>query len=213
MIRALLFDLDGTLADTERLHWQAYRRVLLEYDVDVGLEEYRRQWISLGEGPEYACRRYGLPISPAELRARKSVLYRELIARGVPPMPGAREALERLGRARPLAVATNTVREEAGQILRHLGLHGLLRATIVREDYARSKPAPDAYLRAAAILDMAPEECAVIEDTERGARAGLAAGMPVIAVPSDLTFDNDFTGAAACLPGLHALTEEMLDRL
>ena len=213
MISAILFDLDGTLADTERLHWQAYRTVILEHGVDIGLEEYRRHFIAADGGPEYACRTYRLPITPAELRARKGVLYRGLIEPGVPPMPGARAALERLGATRPLAVATNTVRDDAWLILRHLELAGLLRATVVREDYARSKPAPDAYLTAAAVLGLAAAECAVVEDTERGLRAGLAAGMRVIAVPSDLTFDNDFTGAACRLPSLDALTEDVLTRL
>ena len=213
MISAILFDLDGTLADTERLHWQAYRTVILEHGVDIGLEEYRRHFIAADGGPEYACRTYRLPITPAELRARKGILYRGLIEPGVPSMPGARSALERLGATRPLAVATNTVRDDAWLILRHLELDGLLRATVVREDYARSKPAPDAYLTAAAVLGLAAAECAVVEDTERGLRAGLAAGMRVIAVPSDLTFDNDFTGAACRLPGLDALTEDVLARL
>src|SRR5262245_50784931 len=210
MLLAVLFDLDGTLADTERLHWQAYRRVLLEYGVDVGLDEYRRHWIAADGGPEYACRTYPLPITPAELRARKGDLYRMLITPGVAAMPGARDVLERLARGRPLAIATNTVRADTEIILGHLDVRGLLRAAIVREDYARSKPAPDAYLTAAAALGLAPAECAVVEDTERGLRAGLAAGMPVIAVPSDLTFDNDFSGAAHRLAGLHALTDEVL---
>jgi len=212
-LTAVLFDLDGTLADTERVHWRAYGTVLLEYGVDVGLDEYRRHWISADGGPEYACHTYRLPMSPAELRARKGVLYRQLIEPGVPAMPGARAALERLGQTRALAVATNTVRDDAALILRHLGLQALLRATIVREDYARSKPAPDAYLAAAAALGVAPAQCAVVEDTERGARAGLAAGMCVIAVPSDLTFDNDFTGVACRLPNLDALTDDVLDTL
>jgi len=213
MIRALIFDLDGTLADTERLQWQAYRRVLLAYGVDVGLEEYRRRWIAVGGGPEYACRTYGLPITPAELRERKAAEYRALIEPGVLPMPGARAALERLRPARALALATNTLRAEAGIILRHLGLDALLRATIAREDYARPKPAPDAYLAAASALGLAAAECAVVEDTERGLRAGLAAGMRVIAVPTDLTFDNDFAGAACRLSGLEELTDELLEGL
>jgi HAD superfamily hydrolase (TIGR01509 family) len=212
-IGAILFDLDGTLADTERIHWQSFRAVLLEYGVDIGLEEYRRHFISADGGPEYACRTYGLPITANEMRARKGPIYRSRIAAGVGPMPGAREVLERLGRRRPVAVVTNTARIEAGIITGHLGVDGLLASVIVREDYARSKPAPDSYLAAAAALGLQPAECVVIEDTARGLGAGLAAGMRVIAVPSDLTFDNDFTGAICRLPNLDALTEDFLASL
>ena len=59
----MLFDLDGVLADTEPLHWTAYREVLLELGVDVGIEEYRRRFISHGGGPEYACEAYRLPLT------------------------------------------------------------------------------------------------------------------------------------------------------
>ena len=187
--------------------------MLLEYGVDMGLEEYRRHFIAADGGPEYAVRTYALPITPTEVRERKGALYRALIEPAVEPMPGARAALERLGRARPLAIATNTVRADAAIITAHLGIDALLRAVIVREDYARSKPAPDAYLAAAATLGLSPSRCLVVEDTARGLGAGLAAGMRVIAVPSDLTFDNDFTGAAHRLPDLDALTEDVLAAL
>jgi HAD superfamily hydrolase (TIGR01509 family) len=213
MIRAVLFDLDGTLADTERLHWAAYRAVLLTFGVDVGLEEYRRHWIAVEGGSDYACRTYRLPIGPAELRERKGERYRELIANRVDPCRGAREALERLRPSHRLAIATNTVRAELDHILGCLGIEPLLHATVAREDYADAKPAPDAYLAAAAAVGVPPAECAVVEDSNRGARAGLAAGMCVIAVPSDVTFDNDFTGAAARLGSLDELDAALLARL
>ena len=76
MIRGVLFDLDGTLADTEPLHWQAYNAVLGEFGVAVDLEEYRRHWIAVDGGPEYACRTYRLPITADELKARKTERYR-----------------------------------------------------------------------------------------------------------------------------------------
>src|SRR3989442_13959952 len=117
-------------------------------------------------------------------------------------MPGAREALARLGTSHRLALATNTARVEVDLILGQLGLAPFLRSTITREDYVHAKPAPDAYLAAAAALGVAAAECAVVEDTERGAAAGLAAGIPVIAVPHDLTFDNDFTGCTCPLAAL-----------
>lgn len=213
MIRAVLFDLDGTLADTERLQWESYRRVLREYGVDVGLDEYRRHWITVAGGPEYACRTYDLPIGVTELRARKTTEYRRLIAAGVDPMPGARAVLERLGPSYRLAVATNTVRDEAQHILGHLGLRPLLHAIVAREDYAEAKPAPDAWLAAAAALGCPPSDCVVIEDTQRGARAGLAAGMRVVAVPSDLTRDNDFTGCVRRLAHLDEITPALLDAI
>ncbi len=122
MIRGVLFDLDGTLADTEPLQWQAYRTVLAAFAVDVGIDEYRHHWIAVEGGAEYACRTYRLPIDATELRARKTVEYRRLITAGVAPRPGARAVLERLGLACRLAVATNTVRTEAELVLGHLGV-------------------------------------------------------------------------------------------
>jgi HAD superfamily hydrolase (TIGR01509 family) len=213
VIRAVLFDMDGTLADTERLQWEAYRRVLRTYGVDVGLDEYRTHWIAVAGGPDYACRTYELPIAPVELRAQKTVEYRRLIQAGVDPMPGARAVLERLRPTLRLAVATNTVRDEAHHILGHIGLRPLLHAIVTREDYVEAKPAPDAWLAAAAALGCAPAECVVVEDTQRGARAGIAAGMRVIAVPSDITRDNDFTGCVRRLSSLDDLTVGLLEGL
>jgi HAD superfamily hydrolase (TIGR01509 family) len=212
-LRAVLFDLDGTLADTERLHWQAYGHILREHGVEVGLDEYRAHWIAADGGPEYACRTYGLPITPDELRRRKAKRYHELLEGPIAPCRGAREALVRLGATHRLAIATNSVRHELEVIAGKLGFVGLLHETVTREDYARSKPAPDAYLAAARRFGLSPEECAVVEDTPRGLHAGLAAGMRVIAVPSDLTFDRDFTGATARLGSLDDLDAALLERL
>lgn len=213
MIGGVIFDLDGVIADTERLQWEAYRRVLAEFGVDVGLEEYRRHWIAGGFGPEYACRTYRLPIGPDEVRARKAPVYVALLHEGVAACPGAIEVLRRLRPTHRLGLATNTVRTEVSFILGHLGVASLFHATVAREDYAHPKPAPDAYLAAAAALGLAPGACAVVEDTERGLRAALAAGARAIAVPSDLTFDNDFTGAACRLAHLDELTAERLARI
>ena len=213
MVRGVIFDLDGVIADTEPLQWQAYRRVLGELGVDVGLEEYRRHWIAGGFGPEYACRTYALPIGPDELRARKAPVYAALLRAGVAPCPGALDAFRRLRPTHRLGLATNSARAEVSFILERLGAAALLHATIAREDYPSSKPAPDAYLAAAAALGLAPGECAVVEDTERGLRAALAAGTRAIALPSDLTFDNDFTGAACRLAHLDELTAELLARI
>jgi HAD superfamily hydrolase (TIGR01509 family) len=213
VIRGVLFDLDGTLADTEPLQWEAYRRVLAPLGVEVGIEEYRRHWIAVEGGAEYACRTYRLPVDAAELRTRKAIAYRTIIAAGVTPRPGARDALDRLAGRYRLAVATNSVRAEVATVLDHLGIRDRLDAVVAREDYDEAKPAPDAYRAAARALGLSPEACVVVEDTARGVRAGIAAGCTVVAVPSELTRDNDFTGAARRLAGLDQLTDRLLQDL
>ena len=213
MIRGVIFDLDGVVADTERLQWTAYRQVLLGFGVDVGLEEYGRHWIAGGFGPEYACRTYALPITPDELRARKAPLYQTLLREGLTACPGAAEALARLHATHRIALATNTARAEVAFILARLGVASFFHETVAREDYVHPKPAPDAYLTAAARLGLAPAECAVVEDTERGIRAAVAAGTRPIAVPNDLTVDNDFSGATRRLTHLDQLTAELLAQL
>jgi HAD superfamily hydrolase (TIGR01509 family) len=209
-VAAVCFDLDGTLVDSERHHWQAYRRVLREYGADIDLPEYCRRFIAQGGGPEWACARFALPIGADELRARKGVVYRELIAAGVAPMPGARACLARLHGAWPLAVVTNATREEAALLLAPLGADRLLDALITREDYALAKPAPDAYLAAAAALGRTPAACVAVEDTPRGVQAARAAGLRVLAVPGELMAGQDFAAASGCLDGLDALTPGVL---
>jgi len=210
VLRGVLFDLDGTLADTEPIQWESYRRALRAYGADVDLETYRRHWIAVEGGSEWACRTFALPVTPAELRARKAAEYRALIADGVPARPGAHEALARLAPEYALAVATNSIRGEVDVVLGHLGLREFFTALVAREDYVEAKPAPDPYREAARRLGLAPAACVVVEDTARGVRSGLAAGCVVIAVPSELTRDNDFTGAARRLDGLEALTPALL---
>jgi len=209
----VLFDLDGVLADTEPLHWTAYREVLLELGVDVGIEEYRNRFISRGGGPEYAVDRYRLPITADELRERKLPRYLALLRRGVQARPGARAAIERLRGGFRTAVATNSVRGEVDLILGSLGLAPLLDTVVTREDYRAAKPAPDAYLTAAARVGLGADECVVIEDTPRGLGAALAAGMRAIAMPNELTADNDFTGCCRQLAHLDELTPDLLRTL
>lgn len=211
--QGVLFDLDGTLVDTERLQWKAYATVLAEHGVTVDLETYRVRFIAAAGGPEWACATFGLPFDAPTLRARKTVVYRRLIEAGVPPMPGARDALARLHGEHRLAIATNTARAEVAVVLRGTGLAELLDAIVAREDYAAPKPAPDAYLTAAAAVGLAPADCVVVEDTPRGLQAGRAAGMRVVVVPSDLTRDQDYTGATARLEHLDALTPAFLAAL
>jgi HAD superfamily hydrolase (TIGR01509 family) len=212
-IRGVVFDLDGVLADTERLHWQAYRQVLLEYGVDVPLADYAVRFTATGRGPEWACATYGLPITPDELRARKAPVYLALLEAGAIPCPGARAAVERLRATHRVAVATNAARAEVTVVLDQLGLQGRLHAIVAREDYRNAKPAPDAYVAAAAALGFVPGECVAIEDSPRGVDAAVAAGLRVVAVPNELTRTADLSAAQRRLGHLDELTATLLEEI
>jgi len=210
---AVIFDFDGVIVDSENLQYRAYSTVLAEFGVAVTLPEYGREWIAAGRGPEYAVAKYRLDISAEELRARKNPIYQELLRREPQLMPGVPGVLAALAACYPLALATNSTLADAGFVLDHFGLRGHFTALITREAYAESKPAPDAFLTAAAALDRAPERCVAVEDAYKGVLAAHRAGCPCVAVPHELTQDNDFRLAAMVLDSLEELTPDLIEML
>lgn len=183
---ALLLDLDGTLIDSERIHAAGLARlcrdrgVLLTeaeelYVIGHGWREIFRD-LRLGE-------RLGLDLAGviAGTIAAKDRMFGEGLV--LPVLPGARE-LVALARAAeiPAAIVTGSARAEFAHALPHLGFApGGPAASVCAEDVARGKPHPDGYLRAAALLAVPPARCLVVEDSEAGIAAGLAAGMRVLA--------------------------------
>jgi len=209
----VIFDLDGVIIDSEDLQYRAYSEVLGRFGVSVSRAEYGREWIAKGVGPEYAVRTYRLPVSPDEIRRLKDPVYHRILRREVTLMPGVPEALARLGRAYPLAVATNSKQADTLLVLDRFGLRPSFQAVVTREMYVRPKPAPDAFAAAAERLGVVPGRCVVIEDTSRGIAAAVAAGCRSIAVPHDFTRDNDFSQATRVLPSLDAVTVELIAEL
>lgn len=210
---AVVFDLDGVLIDSETLQYRAYRSVLERFGVQVELDEYATHWIAAGRGPEYVVDRHHLQISPADLRALKQPVYHELLRREVTLMPGAAAALARLQPHFPLALATNSGRRDVSFVLDHFDLGQYFTAVVTREDYAEAKPAPDAYLTAAARLGVAPGDCLVVEDAHRGILAAHRAGARVVAVPHGFTRHNDFSLAARVLNSLDELTADLVSEV
>lgn len=210
---AVVFDLDGVIVDSEPLQYASYAEVLARFGVRITPEEYGREWIGTGRGPEYAVRTYGLTVSPDELRALKTEIYRRRLSDEVALMPGAIEALDRLGARFALGLATNSSAADTGIVLERFDLRRRFSAVVTREDYARAKPAPDAYLTAAARLGCAPRGCVVLEDSERGVSAAHAAGCACIAVPNRLTAGHDFSLAVRSVGGLDEVTTALVEGL
>lgn len=190
-LRAVLFDLDGTLVDSERQYSEAMAQVLAR-DAGLAIDEAARSygigrsWVAIHA---YLVDRYpALAWERDELIARTAAESKVLFAtRGVDVMPGARDAIARFAAGRdgvrlPLGLVTGSSRAEASHMLAHLGITDAFDVILCAEDVARSKPAPDGYLAACARLGVAPHQTIVIEDSHAGCTAGRAAGCAVIAV-------------------------------
>jgi len=210
---AVLFDLDGTLVDTERESAEAMARALAAHGVPCDQEDrdyiIGRSWVAIHAR---LVERYTLTMSRDELiaataRAREGV-FAEL---GVTILQGAREAVTRLGPRR--ALVTGSSRVEAKQALAALGLADAFQVVVAAEDVPRSKPHPDGYLLAAERLGVAIDHCLIIEDSLSGIAAGVAAGGTVVAVAAGNFAGHDQRHAHCRIATLDELTGELVDEL
>jgi beta-phosphoglucomutase-like phosphatase (HAD superfamily) len=220
MLKALLFDVDGTLADTERDGHRpafnaAFREFGLNWDWDVDL--YGR--LLAVTGGKERIRFYVDSFRPAEARPAdfddlvvelhraKTRHYTRLLADGgIPLRPGVRRLLDETREAGlTLAVATTTTPENVTALLRHsLAEDGPAWFNLIAagDIVPAKKPAPDIYLWALERLGLAPEECLAFEDSDNGLRAALGAGLRTVVTVNDYTRDHDFSGALAVLSDL-----------
>jgi HAD superfamily hydrolase (TIGR01509 family) len=204
-VAAVVFDLDGVLIDSEGA-WSAARR-------DIALEhgghwpddaQHQMMGMSSTEWSHYMHEELGVAISPREISdtvvARLSDLYR----RRLPLITGARQAVAGLASAWPLGLASSANPPIIELVLELSGLADRFRVTVSSEEVPRGKPAPDVYLEAARRLDLAPEDCAAVEDSSNGIRSAAAAGMTVLALPN-----REFPPARDAL----ALAADVLDSI
>ena len=185
MIEAVVFDLDGVIADTEQVWDEVRERLVRERG---GRWHDRAQADLMGmSSPEWSAYMHdelGLAETPEEINDE---VVRRMLARyrsGVPLLDGAVEAVEWLAAAFALAVASSSNRPLIDAVLDAAGIAGRFAATVSSEEVARGKPAPDVYLEAARRLGVAPERCAAVEDSANGLRSAHAAGMRVLALPN-----------------------------
>jgi HAD superfamily hydrolase (TIGR01509 family) len=213
MISTVIFDLDGLLADTEKLHFGAYQDVFGRLGIEISERTYGEHWIRDGKGIRDFVTEQGLDLDADLLRREKSERYEELVRSTAEAMPGAVAALDRLSGHKTLALATASDAAAAQAVLETLGMQRYFAHTATKESAARMKPSPDVFLSAAAALGVSPDVCVVLEDAEKGVLAAHAAGMRCIAVPNVHTRDNDFSRATLVLSSLHELTVESIDAL
>jgi HAD superfamily hydrolase (TIGR01509 family) len=214
MISAVIFDLDGLLADTEKLHMSAYQTVFSELGFELSDEEYANHWIRNGQGTDaFVAQQKNLEVDPNLVRREKARLYKKLVSSSAKPMPGACELLGVLQDKKPMGLATSSHPKDAYAVLKALDFEDFFCCVATKGSVERIKPYPDIFLYVAKEMNIPPENCVVLEDAEKGILAANAAGMKSIAVPNIHTMNNDFSKATLVLNSLEEVSYELIDKL
>ena len=196
MLRAIIFDFDGVIADTERLHLQGFRFALDAYDISISEQHYFARYLGLDDrdGFESILEDNGVEADGGrvtKLMEDKAQIFRDLVDERVKIFPGVARLIADL-RAAPhnlsTAIGSGALRDEIRLILKVARLDGCFDEVVSADDVARGKPEPEIFLEACARLaaraapGLTPAECLVIEDSLAGIEAGRRAGMKTVAV-------------------------------
>jgi len=196
MLRAIIFDFDGVIVDTERLHFQALKQILAEEKIPLTWEEYTHTYLAMDDKNclRTAFAQHGRPLTPemvGDLTERKASYFFSAMPDAVGLFPGVENFIRQATEKYPLAIASGALREEIEFILGKVGLREFFPVVVAAEDVVMGKPHPEAYITALARLNrlissrpVRPSECLVIEDSRHGVAAATAAGMRCVAVPT-----------------------------
>ena len=206
--RAVLWDLDGTLADSRDFHWRSWRETMRAAGFDVTEAQFRR---SFGQRNDAILSEWLGPKASQDLIRRigsdKEALYRDLIQReGIDPLPGAAEWVRRLARDRwRQAIASSAPRLNVEVMARVLQLYDIT-TFVGAEDVRHGKPDPEVFLVAARRLDVAADRCVVVEDAQAGVDAARRGAMRVIGI-------GDVAGADITVASLDQLPDDAFEKL
>jgi beta-phosphoglucomutase-like phosphatase (HAD superfamily) len=212
---AFLFDLDGTLVDSERENIESVVLAVRKHGAEMSPEE--RKFVighSWNEIYDIVARNHSLPVTMTQLIAAAVEAKRALVAAtGFRALPGAVEAVKRFARTSKLAIVTGSSTAEARDSIAGIGVTDYITALIAAEDYTRGKPAPEPYAQAIARLGVSAERSIAIEDATPGILSARAAGARVIAVRAGNFAGYDLSPADVVVDTLNDVTDDLIASL
>ena len=233
-LRAIVFDFDGVLADTEPLHLEAFRQALAPDDVTIDRDEYYARYLGRDDLTVIGvvAEDRGLRLTDREVLnrvAEKTRIFEHLLDAGSPLMPGAAACLGEWCSLVPIAIASGALRSEIERVIGSAGLASAVEAIVAAGETPRGKPAPDPFRRAVELLEanrlaraggldqresapISASRTVAVEDSPAGVASAKAAGLVTVALTTSRDA-ADLAGADLVVAGLAALSLEALDAL
>jgi HAD superfamily hydrolase (TIGR01509 family) len=195
-MKAILWDNDGVLVDTEELYFRATRELLAELGVELGESDYIDISLRRGASCFDLARERGIGSALVEAtRLRRNARYEDLLREGVELIDGVSETLHALRGLARMAIVTSTRPEHFALLHDRTGIREHFELVLTGADYTLFKPDPQPYLLAADRLGLRPTDCLVVEDTERGLESATRAGMRCVVIPRGLSAGGDYSSA------------------
>ena len=203
MLKAIVFDFDGVIVDSEPLHYKAFVGIVREKGLDFTYEEYALKYIGYDDRDAFRAMLTEIDVGPVDERdvqalgQRKRKLFADVVNQGVREFPGVRAFIDHLMNRIPIAIASGATRHDIDLILDKLDLGDRFVPIVSADDVTSSKPDPETYRRSVEdlarrhpSLDLTSADCLAIEDTEAGIRSARAAGLRTLGIThSDLDQD------------------------
>ena len=222
LLRGVIFDFDGVIADTEPLHLRAYQDTLADTPVSLAKEAYYSRYLGYDDVGVFTALAsdQGFALDRAQLRRwieEKGTRFDALVGQEPPLFPGAAACIQQLAAVAPLGIASGALHKEIETILSLANLRHYFTAIVAADDVARAKPTPDAYLRAVELIGgvedrQAARTFVAIEDSRWGVEAAQAAGLVCVAVTHSYPAD-DLAAAELIVTDLADVRPNRLDRL
>ncbi len=217
MIKAVIFDMDGLMVDSEPLQSLAFEELVKSYGkTPIPHEHGLMQMVGLGGDDNYIMVRekHNIEDNISVLREKRLPIYFKILGEKVTPMPGLLELLKLLKKEEfKTAVASSSHMYQINLVLEKLNIASYFDKLVSGTEMPHHKPSPDIYLEAAKQLDLEPRECVALEDSSVGVQSGNSAGMKVIAVPSTYTITQDLSKADKIVNSLTEVTLDLIHSL
>lgn len=223
-LHAIVFDFDGVIADSERLHLRSYQEVLAPEGITISTEDYLAKYLGYDDVGVFKAvgKDHGVPMDEqrvSELITRKGDTYESLAAAGEMLFPGAADFIRAAAAVVPIAIASGALTHEIEEVLERAGLRSLFPVIVGADQTARSKPHPDPYQTAFARLrehsgrDLIAWRSVAIEDSRWGLVSARGADLRCVAVTNTYPAADLRADAELVVSGLNSLTLDALDAL